>query len=76
MKRKLFFLICAGALAAAAQPNATSYDLVVYGGTASGVMTAVYGARAGLKVALLEPGRHVGGMVSGAFPTPMSGGGK
>ena len=67
MKRKLFFLICAGALAAAAQPNATSYDLVVYGATASGVMTAVYGARAGLKVALLEPGRHVGGMVSGGL---------
>jgi FAD-dependent oxidoreductase family protein len=44
-----------------------SYDLVVYGGTAGGVMTAVSGAREGLKVALLEPRDHVGGMVSGGL---------
>ncbi len=49
--------------AAAARP----FDLVVYGGTAGGVMTAVAGAREGLKVALLEPGRHLGGMVSGGL---------
>ena len=40
------------------------YDLVVYGGTAGGVMTAVSGAREGLKVALLEPGAHLGGMAT------------
>jgi hypothetical protein len=50
----------------AAQAPAT-YDLVVYGGTAGGVITAVSGARAGLKVALLEPTNHVGGMVSGGL---------
>jgi hypothetical protein len=44
-----------------------SYDLVVYGGTAGGVMTAVAGAREGLKVALLEPRQHLGGMVSGGL---------
>jgi hypothetical protein len=44
-----------------------NYDLVVYGGTAGGVMTAVAGARHGLKTALLNPGRHVGGMVSGGL---------
>ena len=43
------------------------YDLVVYGGTAGGVMTAVSGARRGLKTVLLEPGNHVGGMVSGGL---------
>jgi hypothetical protein len=42
-------------------------ELVVYGGTAAGVMTAVSGARQGLKVTLLEPGNHVGGMVSGGL---------
>ena len=67
MKRKLFFLVCAGVLSAGAQPSGASYDLVVYGATASGVMTAVYGARSGLKVVLLEPGGHVGGMVSGGL---------
>lgn len=43
------------------------FDLVVYGGTAAGVMTAVAAAREGLAVALLEPGRHLGGMVSGGL---------
>jgi PhoPQ-activated pathogenicity-related protein len=55
--------------AAASAPPAPpkQFDLVVYGGTAGGVMTAVAGAREGLKVALLEPGRHLGGMVSGGL---------
>lgn len=43
------------------------YDLVVYGGTAAGVVTAVSGARQGLKVVLLEPRHHLGGMVSGGL---------
>src|SRR3954468_9983787 len=45
----------------------SSYDLVVYGGTAGGVVTAVTAAREGLAVALVEPGRHPGGMVSGGL---------
>jgi hypothetical protein len=44
-----------------------NFDLVVYGGTAGGVMTAVSGARQGLKTVLLEPGSHLGGMVSGGL---------
>ncbi|MCW5962585.1 MAG: FAD-dependent oxidoreductase [Bryobacterales bacterium] len=44
-----------------------SYDLVVYGGTAGGAMTAVAGARQGLKVALVNPGKHIGGLVSGGL---------
>ncbi len=43
------------------------FDVVVYGGTAGGVMTAVAAAREGLNVALIEPGRHLGGMVSGGL---------
>lgn len=43
------------------------YDVVVYGGTAAGVVAAVTAAREGLKVALLEPGVHLGGMVSGGL---------
>lgn len=45
----------------------SNYDLVVYGGTASGVMTAVSGAREGLKVVLIEPGAHIGGMATGGL---------
>jgi hypothetical protein len=42
-------------------------DLLVYGGTAAGVMTAYSAAREGLKVILLEPGAHLGGMVTGGL---------
>src|ERR1700730_1979252 len=52
---------------AASLLSAQSFDLVVYGGTAGGAITAVSGAREGLKVVLLEPGRHIGGMVSGGL---------
>ena len=58
----LTFFCLFGALSA--QQN---YDLVVYGGTAGGVMTAIAGARHGLKTVLLEPGRHVGGMATGGL---------
>lgn len=43
------------------------YDVVIYGGTASGVMAAVSAARDGMDVALIEPGRHIGGMVTGGL---------
>ncbi len=46
---------------------AADYDLVVYGGTASGVMTAISAAREGLQVALVEPTGHIGGMVTGGL---------
>ncbi len=49
----------------AAQPK--TFDLVVYGATASGAATAVAASREGLHVALVDPGHHVGGMVSGGL---------
>jgi hypothetical protein len=55
-------LFLAAALAAPAAIQ--SFDVVVYGGTAGGVVAAVAAAREGLKTALLEPGSHLGGMVS------------
>ena len=61
---------CAGADQRERQQPSTSgqtFDLVVYGGTAGGVITAVAAAREGLAVALLEPGRHLGGMVCGGL---------
>ena len=44
-----------------------NFDLLIYGATAGGVMAALAAARHGLRVALLEPGRHVGGMVAGGL---------
>lgn len=60
--RAFIFLLTAASMSAQ-----SSYDLVVYGGTAAGVATAVSGARQGLKTVLLEPGNHIGGMVSGGL---------
>jgi hypothetical protein len=66
--------ICAAAACAAGDRGAGAmaatdpeWDLVVYGGTAGGVITAVAAAREGARVALLEPRDHLGGMVSGGL---------
>jgi hypothetical protein len=63
-------MMMAASLSAASQPASEPHptaDLVIYGGTASGVMTAYSAARQGLRVVLLEPGSHLGGMVSGGL---------
>ncbi len=44
-----------------------SFDVVVYGATASGVMAAVSAAHEGVRVALLDPTTHIGGMLSGGL---------
>lgn len=43
------------------------YDVVVYGGTAGGVVAAVKAARLGHSVVLIEPGRHLGGLSAGGL---------
>lgn len=47
--------------------SSSHFDLLIYGGTAGGVMTAITASREGLRVALLEPGTHLGGMVTGGL---------
>ena len=42
-------------------------DLCIYGATSGGVAAAAQGARHGLKVVLLDPGNHIGGMSSGGL---------
>ncbi|MFT4093392.1 MAG: FAD-dependent oxidoreductase, partial [Niabella sp.] len=49
------------------QSGKRNYDVVVYGGTASGVMAAISAAREGLSVVVLEPKTHIGGMVTGGL---------
>jgi hypothetical protein len=53
--------------AALAAPVTHRSDVVVYGGTAGGVIAAVSAAREGLEVILVTPDRHLGGMVSGGL---------
>ena len=44
--------------------SGTSFELVVYGGTPSGIMAAVAAAQQGLSVALVETTGHVGGILT------------
>ncbi len=61
------FSILALAPVLCATPQSTVYDLAVYGATASGAVTAIAAAREDLKVVVLEPGRHIGGMATGGL---------
>src|SRR5688572_9714674 len=51
-------------------------DVVVYGGTAGGIVAAVAAAREGKTVALVEASKHLGGMVSGGLGATDVGNGK
>ncbi len=42
-------------------------DLLVYGATGGGVACAVRAAREGLRVLLVHPYQHLGGMISGGI---------
>lgn len=42
-------------------------DVLVYGATGAGVMAAIAAAEAGASVQVVDPSRHVGGMVSGGL---------
>ena len=50
-----------------AKGSNSSTDVIVYGATSAGVTAAISAARNGANVILLEPGRHVGGMLSGGL---------
>ena len=44
-----------------------STDIVIYGGTSSGVMAAIQAQRMGKSVVLIEPSSHIGGLTSGGL---------
>ena len=65
----LFGALSVGSLYGAGERSSAprTFDVVIYGGTAGGVVAAVSAARMGLSVALIEPSRHIGGMVTGGL---------
>ncbi len=67
MRTFALLLLIPTSLAFAQSAGAPSYDFIVYGATAGGVMTAVSAARQGARVLLLEPGSHLGGMATGGL---------
>ncbi len=54
-------------LASASPAFAADHEVVIYGGTASGVAAAIQASRLGKTVVLVEPGNHVGGLTSGGL---------
>lgn len=50
-----------------ATAKAKSWDVIVYGGSAGGVISAVAAGRAGKSVLLIEESAHLGGLVAGGL---------
>ena len=63
---KIFVIIFATCIVSL-QANTRTYDVLVFGATASGVMAAIAASEEGSRVLLVEPGRYVGGMVTGGL---------
>ena len=42
-------------------------DVIIYGATAGGISSAISASRSGAKVILIEPGQHLGGMLTGGL---------
>lgn len=49
---------------ARAAPTSAPADVVIYGATPAGIAAAIEAARDGLRVALVEPTRHIGGLTT------------
>ncbi len=49
------------------QSNSTVYDIVIYGGTSSGVTAAIQASRMGKSVVLIEPTSRIGGLTTGGL---------
>lgn len=50
-----------------AQNNGGDYDIVIYGGSSSGVAAAIQSSRMGKKVVLIEPTQRIGGLTTGGL---------
>ncbi len=60
-------IISAGCRNSFAQIKSQSYDVVVYGGTAAGVIAAYTAKKMGKSVLLIEPGIRIGGLTTGGL---------
>lgn len=63
----LVALVCALTIGGPAMAAAESVDIVVYGGTSSGIVAAIEAKRLGKSVALIEPSKHLGGLTTGGL---------
>ena len=61
------FLVCLSIGGENIRAGEQAFDVVVYGATPGGITAAVAAARQRASVVLIEPSRHIGGMVSGGL---------
>jgi len=64
IKRYCLIGIAIGLLLIGSCDNSESYDIIVYGGTSGGVISATKAARLGKSVLLIPPNHHLGGLTS------------
>src|SRR5690606_756037 len=62
--------LLAGPVSWAAEPR--EVDIVVYGGTPGGIASAIAAATEGMKVVIVEPTKHVGGLSTSGINTAES----
>lgn len=71
LKRILLIIIGSGILIQCGSPDKAGQrnrvDVIVYGGTAAGVIAAVQAVRSGKSAILISPSGHLGGMTSGGL---------
>jgi hypothetical protein len=71
--KRLFILVVAVALGLGSIIDAVlageveTADIVIYGGTSSGIIAAIQAERMGKKVVLIEPSTHLGGLTTGGL---------
>ena len=68
MRKILLFLLII-ILSCSRGEEGIQYDVIVYGGTPSGIIAAVAAARNNAKVLLIEQSRHLGGMYTSGLNT-------
>jgi hypothetical protein len=56
-----------------AEPRAREYDVVIYGGTSSGITAAIQAAKMGQSVVIVSPTEHLGGLTAGGLGRTDSG---
>ncbi|MFN4259272.1 MAG: FAD-dependent oxidoreductase [Gemmataceae bacterium] len=65
--RRFLIVMLLSLMSAPAWGQDQEYDVVIYGGTSSGIAAAVQTARMGKSVVLIEPSQHLGGLTTGGL---------
>ncbi|PRD54032.1 FAD-dependent oxidoreductase [Sphingobacterium gobiense] len=69
MRKTLLAVVIIGLLVSCNQSHSNDYqaDLIVYGGTSAGIISAVQAKKSGKSVIVISPDKHLGGLSSGGL---------